>query len=235
MSVDRFESLLAEGLYFAAAAQFDDAFEGAITEAEETRRQLEAERMYPEDGEARDCVVKQLSGAFEDLRRMTMLSCWHESTGHENVAMWDRYVAPDTAGVAVVSTAHQLKASLLPFRLAPDYGEEPIVVGRVRYIDYANETMDDRTMLGIFMHKRIEYRDEREVRAILSLRMADEFGVAIPNGGAFVDVDLAVLISEVRLSPSAKQVHEERVKAMIAEYDLNCGVARSSLSKKPTY
>lgn len=37
-------------------------------------------------------------------------------------------------------------------------GEEPIVVGAVRYLDYAGEETKDRSMLAVFFHKRAEFR-----------------------------------------------------------------------------
>ncbi len=160
---------------------------------------------------------------------MTKVSCWHASTGHENVAMWDRYVPPGGSGVAVLSTARALKDALLEFRLEPEFGEETIVVGHVRYTDYATQQMKASTMTAVFMHKRIEYRDEREVRAILSLRMASEYGVPIPEEGVFVDVDLGVLIQEIRLWPGAGDADEEAVGQMTRDAGVPCEVRRSSL------
>jgi len=235
MTIGRLESLLAEGLYFASATQFDDAFEGAVTEAEITRREQDADRFLPDDPATRRLWLNDLSQAFEDLRRMTKLSCWHASTGFENVAMWDRYLTPFEYGVAVVSTVGSLKAALQEFRLEPQYGEEPIVVGKVRYIDYAAESMEDTSTTAVFMHKRIEYSDEREVRAILSLRMASEFGVPIPDEGVFVGVDLSLLIHEIRLWPKAQDTDESAVQQLIGDAGVSCEVRRSSLSSRPTY
>ena len=75
-------------------------------------------------------------------------------------------------GVAVRSSVGSLKRALHPFPLEPRYGEERIVVGNVRYMDYASEDMVDHRMLGVLRHKRCRYGDEREARGTAPLRMA---------------------------------------------------------------
>ncbi len=83
-------------------------------------------------------MLERVSGAFEDLRRMMKISCWHHAE-IENIAMWERYLPNRTPGVAIRSTVGRLKAALQPFRLKQEYGEESIFVGAVRYIDYHSD------------------------------------------------------------------------------------------------
>jgi hypothetical protein len=147
--------------------------------------------------------------------------------------MWERY---SSTGVAVASPVGSLKRSLHEFRLKPEYGAEPIYISRVRYLDYYGaEDMIDRTMLGIFLHKGVEYRDENEVRALLSLRKAQEFGVPIPDAGVHVRVDLDELIDEVRLWPAATVDEAAAVSDEIRQAGVDCPVSRSTLGNAPTY
>lgn len=141
MSLGRFNDLLRGEFYFAAAHQFEDQFEGAITDAQASRRREQAKHVYPGDEAAQLRQLKHLSWAFGDLRRMTKINCWHARAA-ENTAMWERYLR-DQPGVAIASTAGALKAALHPFRLAPHYGKENIFVAGIRYIDYVREDMDD--------------------------------------------------------------------------------------------
>lgn len=229
----RFDNLLAGRLYFAAAHQFDDQFEGAITAAENARRRRSIAGVFPDDN-AQIRSLEDLSGAFADLRRMTKLSCWH-ARRHENVAMWERYRTAGR-GVAVASTVGALKRSLCEFRLRPNYGVEPIVVGAVRYIDYATEEMaGESSMLDVFMHKRVEYRDETEIRALLSLRMAAEHGVEIPADGVDVSIDARELMTEVRAHPEATPTEVEALADATRRANVDCPVSRSRLGYKPTY
>jgi hypothetical protein len=228
----RFHDLLSGYLYFAAAHQFDDPFEGAITDAESAWREQEARRHF--DDEDAQSWLAEMSSAFAELRRLTKVNCWHAATS-ENVAMWERYMREKKAGVAVRSTVGALKRSLREFRLQPTYGEETIVVGRVRYIDFGAQQLIHRSMLETFFYKRIEYRDEQEIRAILSLRMAEEFGVPVPPNGVNVGVALDELLDEVRVSADAGEDVLEEVGTALRDLGLTCMVTRSTLARTPTY
>lgn len=175
MAVERLQTLVHGQLYFPSARQFNDPFEGAITDAERAQRLLMVSVTRPPTGS------EGSMSEFEELRRLTKISCWHASS-HENTAMWERYGRE--SAVAVASSVDSLKRALHEFRLKPEYGEEKIRVGFVHYIDYASQIMSQTSMEAQFMYKRIEYRDEREVRALLSLRMAEEFGVSVPEHGS---------------------------------------------------
>jgi len=233
MTVERFNDVVSGSLYFAAATQFDDVFEGSITEAQFARRRAQHARTFDVQHDV-DAALASTSRAFAELRRLTKINCWHAAE-HENVAMWERYLPKGTCGVAVRSTVGSLRSALLPFRLDPAYGEEGIVVRRVHYLDYSKDDFEDRSMEAPFFYKRIEFRDEQEVRAVLSLRMAEEFGVPIPEQGVFVGVDPQQLIDEVRVSPACTTADVEGVKEMLEATGVFCPVAPSALSRRPAY
>lgn len=233
MPAERFMDLLDGKLYFAAARQFEDTFEGSITQAQKALRERSMKRL-PSDNTTLQRALGELSTAFADLRRMTKISCWHAAS-EENAAMWDRYRPSQGGAVAVVSSVGALKRSLQEFRLQSKYGVEPIVVGTVRYIDYENEEMADSSMLGIFMHKRCEYRDEREIRALLSLRVASEFGVEIPNDGVTASVDARELIADIRAAPDATATELSELAEAASRAQLRCPVRPSTLARRPIY
>jgi len=226
MSLDRLQALVHGHLYFPSARQFSDPFEGAITDAERIKR-------------LRAVGVTRLStgsegsiAAFEELRRLMKISCWYGSL-HENIAMWERY-GPMSA-VAVASSVESLKLSLHEFRLRPEYGEEEIKVGRVRYINYASDVMEYQSMEAHFMYKRIEFRDEQEIRALLSLRMTEEFGASVPELGVSVDLNPQELIHEIRVWPTATEGDVTNVQAMINAAEIWCPVTRSTLGHGAAY
>ncbi|MDT0264184.1 hypothetical protein [Jatrophihabitans lederbergiae] len=233
MSRDRIRGLLGGHLYFAAAHQFDDAFEGAITDGAQRRRVAEAARLFPNDLDDQSHWLRQLSTAFEQLRHLTKINCWHMSR-YENVAMWERYTRSSPAAVAVVSTVGALKRSLGEFRLQPTFGTETIYVGEVKYVDYLVE-VGEGFMLEAFFRKRVEYRDEAEVRVALSLRMAEEFGVAVPADGVFVDVDVASLFSRVIASPWATATDVGILRDIVGAAGVPGAVGESALVRRPTY
>jgi hypothetical protein len=130
MTIDRFRQLLDGSLYFASANQFDDKFEGAITDAEVARRSYRHSSSGTESNTDLEWYLASVSSAFEELRRLTKISCWH-AREHENIAMWERYLPSQEAGVAIRSSVGRLKRSLREFRLAPQYGEEKIYIGQI--------------------------------------------------------------------------------------------------------
>jgi hypothetical protein len=233
MPRSRFRDVAAGRLYFAAAHQFDDQFEGAITQAENARREYMTAQVFKTRADRED-RLKTMADAFAELREMTKISCWH-AREHENAAMWERYRSRAEPAVAIVSNVGSLKRALHEYRLQPNYGAEEIRVGAVRYIDYERDEMGDTSMLGIFLHKRREYGDEREVRALLSLRMASEFGVTIPKDGVEVCVDSAKLIHEVRAAPTASDTDIGGLAAIAHGAGVSCPVSRSTLAVSPRY
>ena len=90
-------------------------------------------------------------------------------------------------------------------------------------------------MLSIFLYKRIEYRDEHEIRALLSLRMATEFGVPIPGDGVTVGTDVDALINEVRLSPGVRDATMQELAEATKAAAARAPLVRSTLSRPPTY
>jgi hypothetical protein len=67
---------------------------------------------------------------------MTKISCWH--------------VARPRTSRCVRGTAWHAGRRRCLDRIGAHHGEEPIVVGAVRYLDYAGEEMKDRSMLAVF-------------------------------------------------------------------------------------
>jgi hypothetical protein len=95
--------------------------------------------------------------------------------------------------------------------------------------------MADASMLALFMYKRHEYGDEREVRALLSLRMAEEFGVTVPTEGVEVALDVEELIEVVRLSPASGQDDVQSIESLIRSSGMTIPVELSTLTRRPKY
>jgi hypothetical protein len=224
MALDRFQALLqSRALYFASARQFTDHYEGAISRLDNQRR-IALSAYAGADG--------HISNAFEQLRRLTKISCWHMSA-HESEAMWRLYVA-EGKGVAIQSTIARLAASFSSFRLDPSYGEETIWLGAVRYLDYRTTELPDRSMLGRFFCKRRSFSHEAEMRAVVSLRQAEEFAVQVPENGILVGVDLERLIERVFVAPGVSDEFVTDVKRALKKTALSTPVERTELDD-PVY
>lgn len=219
---ERFSAALqSRTLYFASARQFADPFEGAVA-------------VLPHDTPI-DPRYSQLEGAdraFEELRRLTKISCWHRAD-YESDAMWKLYAAT-RKGVAVRTTTERLSDGLLPFRFAPHYGEEEPYWGPVRYVDLHRERLRV-SMERRFFYKHRAFEWEREFRISISVRMAEEFGIAVPEEGIEVGFDPAVLIDAVYLGPELTEAERTRLREACVEAGLKCQVVTSTLLGQPRY
>jgi len=145
-------------LYFARADTLGDPFEGTWTKA--TLAYLAGSE------EARD-LPTEAKAAYRGLvaatRMCTALSCWH-ANDHESAAMWKLYLSSGE-GVAVRSSFNRLVGSF------PRYHQEPnallIYAGLVSYVDYDTEIIPLNNAYWPFVHKRMSFQHENEVRAVL--------------------------------------------------------------------
>lgn len=83
-------------LYFASAREFDDKFEGAVA------------IVSPEYKiDPRYAKTEGTEKAFEELKRLIKVSCWHRSL-YESDAMWQLY-ADKWKGVAIQTNLDKIK------------------------------------------------------------------------------------------------------------------------------
>ncbi|SEM52276.1 hypothetical protein SAMN05518845_13113 [Variovorax sp. YR750] len=186
---ERFLDLLNTGeLYFASTRQFQDPFEGAVAVLAPG---------FPVD--PRYAQLEFGEKAFEELRRLTKINCWHRAS-YESDAMWQLY-AGAWKGVAIRTTPSRIAAAATPFRIKPEYGHEELWAGNVRYVDLLKERLRV-SMLDRFWYKHMAFSWEREFRLAISLRSAEEFGVAVPVDGIKVAFDIAQLVERIFIGPS---------------------------------
>jgi len=219
---DRFvESVQSGALYFPSARQFEDPFEGAVA-------------VLPHDWpiDPRYGELEPSDKAFEELRRLTKISCWH-CADYESDAMWKLYAA-SRKGVAVRTTAALLQAALHPFRLAPNYGEEEPFWGRVRYVDLHTERLRvDMERRFFIKHRAFEW--EREFRIVISVRMAEEFGVPVPAEGINVPFDPAILVESAYLGPALPESERVAIGDACAAAGVGAQLLTSTLLGQPRY
>lgn len=218
LDLEKFESLLSkQAVYFASAKQFEDAFEGSITRR---HYDFQLRKTHPD-------IANPTSLAFKELTRLTKISCWHINE-YESDAMWKLYLR-NGKGIAIQTTIGRLEKSFFPYKIKPEYGEESIHLGKVKYIDYRNDVMDDKSMLGRFFYKKKSFSYERELRLAVSLRLAEEYGVKVPEDGIFVNVDLENLVSAVYLAPAVDDIFKEKVNQLLKKYNFDFKIEQSEM------
>lgn len=219
---DRFLDLLRTGhLYFASARQFDDPFEGAVAVLPPG---LPVDPRYA----SKDYV----DSAFEELKRLTKISCWHRAN-YESDAMWQLY-SGSKKGIAIRTNAMRIRAAARPYRLKEHYGEEVLWAGNIFYVDLLKERLNT-SMLDRFWYKHMAFSWEREFRLGISLRSAEEAGVDVPDGGVLVEVDVPTLIERIFLGPSLAEEDTALVREAAAVHSLGDRISVSSMLGTPRY
>ena len=219
---ERFLDFVKTGyIYFAAARQFQDPFEGAVAVMPPG---------FPVD--PRYAELEHGDRAFEELRRLTKINCWHRAE-YESDAMWQLY-AGAWKGVAILSTPSRIAAAAEPFRLQPEYGHEDLWAGNVRYVDLLKERLR-ASMLHRFWYKHAAFSWEREFRLAISLRTAEEFGVAVPAEGIKVQFEVPQLVHRIFIGPSLPPSDEQAVREAAEAIGLGKYIRTSSMLGTPRY
>jgi len=149
--------------------------------------------------------------------------------------MWQLYLRDH--GIAVISSYGRMRQAL--------GGVEPIFVGRVHYVDYDTDAIDESSAVTPFLYKRNSFQHEREVRALISRHPLtgerDDDGHEILDLeqdsplGLPIDADLSTLIAEVRVAPTAPGWFADTVLDVTRRYGLNVAVEQSVLGRSPFY
>lgn len=219
-------ALHSNSLHFARGDQFEDPYEGMLT----------------------DYIAKNIRSSSEETLRMwhqahvnnrfdTYLNCWHLRE-HESAAMWKLYGLRN-AGIAIRSTFKSLIESL-------SEATEPIHVGMVHYGD---EQLRGDTMPNAFsfwMTKRKSFEHEHELRAIIWRPRNLVVGTGVQKGGKWsvvgypvatpdtplgidVKVRLENLVHRVILSPDTPDWMIEVIQGVVGKYGYAFPIERSRL------
>lgn len=218
---DRFAELLEnKNIYFAAATQFEDLFEGAISIIPNKQNHFE------------DSDKNSFNNAFKELCRLTKISCWHIEE-YESDAMWKIY-ANQGKGIAISTTIEKILSSIKPYSLPKALKPETLISGKINYVnllrDQLNVSMDER-----FFYKHIVFNWEKEFRLAISLRMSEEFGINVPKKGIYLEVDLYKLIDDIYIGPHLKKEQITKCMDICKGLKIEDKIRMSDLLSKPIY
>ena len=224
VSIEPFEDLVVRSrLYFPAATQLQDKFEGVVA------------IMPPEfPVDSRYEAMEPYERAFHDLKVLTKISCWHRADNESNM-MWKLYGDTDR-GVAILSRYDRMQVACRPFRLAPTYGEETIYAGPVTYVDFPRVRLRPNNVTRFF-YKHLAFAAEQAFRFAISLGGAVDGGAGadVPEEGVRVAIDTDALIERVVVGPQLSDAERDRIIRCAATVRLGDRVQRSVLSGRPRY
>jgi hypothetical protein len=229
MDFTKFLAMLEQrGLFFTRADRLGDPFEGSIPAANYTKfkevHRRDLDNCVGTDEEKFPGFEQSIRKLYQGIRNdgpRVLMNCWHMNP-YESAAMWKLYSDTDKS-ICIQSTYEKLRVCL----------PESVYTGIIRYIDYDRETISLDNIIRFFMHKRISFVHESEVRAvILNLSQKDK---EPPEFGQWHPVDLAGLIDAIVVSPSSPAWFVELVAKVTERYGYKFAVTPSSLTKSPLW
>lgn len=147
--------------------------------------------------------------------------------------MWQLY-AGSRKGVAIRTTVERIRAAAKPFRLEPEYGYEQFWAGNVNYVDLLKEHLAV-SMTERFLYKHMSFQWEQEFRMVISVRMAEEYGVHVPELGINVDFDIPKLIEYIYLGPSLTNTEIDAIRSAASAHGLEDRIRVTSMLGTPRY
>lgn len=233
--LERFVSLLeTRRLFLCRVNRFEDKWEGAIPKLVAQAMAIAGQTMSAERR-------ANFSAGRLKARGLVAASCWFMDL-HESDAMWKLYV-PSGEGVGVKTRVERLRSALPQRAKSGRSSIEDIWLGRIRYIDYDKDEFEIYNWLYPYVHKRLSFAHEKELR--LATIISDEAAKAAAAGvtdfeitvaGLFIPVDVATLIEAVYVAPHAPAGVAERVRAELDRAGLvSIPVLQSRLLEAPIY
>lgn len=225
----KFVSLLdKQSLFFTRADRLPDPFEGSYSKVNIELRPV-IYKDIPKD--SFDNMQRQFQIFSKEIRKFTIISSWHMNE-YESAAMWKLYLKTHE-GVAVQSTFRRLTESF------HNYEEDDVFIGKVKYIDYQTEWLPEGNSFYPFLHKRKSFEHERELRAIIQKFPTKDDKIDLTQEifdvGAYIAVDLEILLEKIFVSPTAPKWFTDVVNSIMSKYNLKKEVIQSSLTGGPVY
>lgn len=251
MDFPRFVSILdRKALFFVKASKFRDLYEGTVPKYNDLNRasvyEEQSNSFLNEEQFKRfiETMPSTMKSVFKAWREIILINSWHYNE-YESAAMWDLY-SQANAGIAVQSTYRKLRDSF------QNNTDDTIWIGKVNYLDFNKEWMNEWNILEAFVIKRKSFAQENEIRAVTSLP-DDHLGEKVlsevdkerarvnpskprivnpkelTDRGKYVSTDLDILIENIYVSPSAEKWFKEVVGSLVSKYGPSKNVIKSNL------
>ena len=205
-------------LYFTRVDTLADPFEGKLPPANvETIAEGLKRYNIPQE------KINKLVRLQNSDRNNYYVNCWCMKDYESNL-MWDAYTTNNTA-VAIQSTDKMLINSFNK--------KDKVQLCGIEYIDWKTVEIPNNHTHSQIAHKSKFYEDERELRAFLMKFVPVQGkkdlvwgGMAPPEKGLFVKVNLDSLIEEVVVKKEAPLGFEDLVADVMGKYGVNKPVKR---------
>lgn len=184
---------------------YNDKFEGKGHDSKKL-----SEIFEQNDLKAPNNILGGLEQVNKSIRESSYVNCWHINE-HESSVMWDAYSNPN-GGIVIESTVGQLKSCIKD--------ERDIYISRVIY---DRDNMSINNALLPLIHKRPEFKEEKELRIFFThedaLKPITEGGEkeSLPKFQK-IDINVSELITNSYFHPLTEDWVVESLKGVIAPF-----------------
>lgn len=235
----KFVSIMDRGaLFFVRVSKLEDPYEGTMPEYNDMVRRSVYE---PEKSKFKDeklfekfleITPKMLISSYQKQKETLLVNSWHLDE-YDSASMWQSY-SIGRYGLAIQSSFSKLRDCF------KNNSNERIWIGKVKYLDFKKDWMDERNIFNPFMIKRKSFSSDSELRAITVLpdypiqcSTTKDEGIQFRNqttkSGKYVPANLDSLIEEIHVSPKAEEWVIETVRSIAKKYGLNKKITQSDL------
>ena len=222
MDLAKLVSLLdTQCLWFARADTLSDPHEGSYGAYNVAHRSEVYADTIPESQQ------EAVRAFYRRLVRNVYVSCWHMNE-RESAATWQAYV-PSGQGVAITAF-NRLTRSLRC--------EEPVWVGTVPYVDKGSTWIPEGNLFYSFVHKRMSFEHERELRAVTGIfeGKAMEMDAPAPTpSGLNRSVDVTELVEGIYVAPGQGGWFVDAVKRVVRDLAPSIPVGQSAMDDPPVF
>jgi hypothetical protein len=146
--------------------------------------------------------------------------------------MWKLYIKSNE-GIAIQSTTNGLKTCILDKSFN-------VFIGQVEYLDYQLGIVPMPEDISPFLYKRKSFEHEREIRAIIQeFRYNKDGSINYKktrfDDGAYIPVDVNVLIDNVYLAPTSQKWVFKLVDSVLKKYGIRKKIQQSELEDIPVF
>ena len=235
LDLSKFVSLLQDGIWFSRLDNFDDDYEGRVSDKTVRHRFDQWEYLEFEDDPPPYDLRQMYAAEDEILRKQSFVSCWRYG-GEESAVFWNAYIN-DGNGVAVETTLDTLSSAM-------ERTHREVLTGKVNYREYkgSDERFAANGVDRVF-HKRIAFGDEKELRLLarqelnnLDLEVSETGDIDIEvdaDPGFNLKVDPGDLIERIILPPEINDRQLTQVVQLMEYHDITAEIWRSMLDVSP--
>lgn len=226
MDINKFISLISlEKIFYPRVSILEDKFEGTLPDLNKIKV-LDWYKSFEDislvDNKSSEVNSREHIEMVEKYKQFCYISCWSKFD-YESYALWKIY-SDVNYGILIKTDRDSLIDAF-------NNAEDNLLLSEVKYIDYANESINDSVLYFPLLYKNKPYSFEKELRILI----LGDFKTALSEQppickGKYINIDINTLIKEIIVSPFAPDWFYQNVKSLMKKYKIIKPLKKSNLT-----